>query len=259
MVRKSDDAGELDPASGTHGHNQHNGPKTNRRKPKSVTELDCVTEISQLPNSGGFSRRELLKRVGIVGAVTALPLSVIVPTQASESPQEPFEILTAAESDTLEAIVGRLIPADENGPGAAEARAAHYIDRALTGPLASSRIAYSSGLEALNRYAVTSRGAPFTELATSDQDAVLSDMESNAATGFTPDSSAFFNLLRTHTIEGTFCDPYYGGNANFVGWDLIGYPGVRTIVTPDQQRMDDSPTPNHRSAYDYTMFTKGGA
>ena len=38
-------------------------------------------------------------------------------------------------------------------------------------------------------------------------------------------------LVRAHTIQGTFCDPYYGGNANFVGWDLIGYPGVRTIAT----------------------------
>jgi hypothetical protein len=30
-------------------------------------------------------------------------------------------------------------PTDENGPGATEARAAHYIDRALTGPLRGSR------------------------------------------------------------------------------------------------------------------------
>ena len=208
---------------------------------------------------GGFSRRELLKRAGTVGALTAVPLSVLVPARASGAQREPFETLTAAESDTLEAVVARLIPTDADGPGAAEARAAHYIDRALTGPLASSRSVYSSGLEALNRYAAASKGAPFMELPASDKDAVLSDMESNTATGFTPDSSTFFDLLRTHTIQGTFCDPYYGGNADFVGWDLIGYPGVRTAVTADQQRMDESPAPNHRSAYDYAMFTKGGA
>ena len=34
--------------------------------------------------------------------------------------RESLETLTAAESDTLEAIVARLIPTDENGPGAAE-------------------------------------------------------------------------------------------------------------------------------------------
>jgi gluconate 2-dehydrogenase gamma chain len=54
---------------------------------------------------------------------------------------------------------------------------------------------------------------------------VLTDMENNVATGFVPNAAAFFNLVRAHTIQGTFCGPYYGGNANFVGWDLIGFPG----------------------------------
>ena len=51
--------------------------------------------------------------------------------------REAYETLTATEADTLEAIVARLIPTDANGPGAIEARAAHYIDRALGGALAS--------------------------------------------------------------------------------------------------------------------------
>ncbi len=206
----------------------------------------------------GFSRRELLKRAGIFGIAAALPVSVVPSATASGQTQEPFETLTAAESDTLEAIVARLIPTDENGPGATEARAAHYIDRALTGPLASSRAAYLAGLEAVDAYAENSKGAPFAELSAEDQEAVLTDMEAGVATGFVPNSSGFFNLLRTHTIQGTFCDPYYGGNANFVGWDLIDYPGVRTAVSADQQRLDADLEPNHRSAYDSRMFTKRG-
>src|SRR5256885_11720102 len=193
------------------------------------------------------SRRVLLKRIGMVGAASVVPGGAFVQTASSFAaearavaappPREALETLTAAESDTLEAIVARLIPSDENGPGAAEARAAHYIDRALTGPLASSRAAYSAGLAAVDAYARASKGAPFANLSAKDQDSILSDMEKNTATGFTPNSAAFFSLLRTHTIEGTFCDPYYGGNANFVGWELIGYPGVRLAVGPDQQRM----------------------
>ena len=50
--------------------------------------------------------------------------------------REAFETLTAAEADLLEAIVARLIPTDAHGPGATEARAARYIDRALGGALA---------------------------------------------------------------------------------------------------------------------------
>ena len=213
------------------------------------------------------SRRELLKRFGVVGAASVVPGGAFVQTASSFAAEartaaaprrEALETLTAAESDTLEAIVARLIPSDENGPGAAEARAAHYIDRALAGPLSSARRAYAAGLAALNAYAQTSKGGPFAGLQPKDQDAVLSEMEKNAATGFTPNSSTFFNLLRAHTIQGTFCDPYYGGNANFVGWDLIGYPGVRISVAAQEQRMGVALKPNHKSAYDDSMFTKRG-
>ena len=219
-----------------------------------------------------ISRRELLKRVGFAGAAAAAPVKMLAPVAAAPvagavetlAPQtavlapapEALETLTAAESSTLEAIVERLIPTDDNGPGAAEARAGHYIDRALGGALASSREVYRAGLAAVDRYARMSKGAPFQQLPSQDQDAVLSDMETDVATGFTPDSSTFFDLVRAHTIQGTFCDPYYGGNANFMGWDLIGYPGVRLSVTADQQRLDARMAPTHRSAYDYTMFSR---
>ncbi len=213
------------------------------------------------------SRRDLLKRIGVVGAASVVPGGAFVQTApsfaagarvAAAPPREALETLTAVESDTLEAIVARLIPSDKSGPGAAEARAAHYIDRALIGPLASTRGAYAAGLAALNAYAQSSKGAPFARLQAKDQDAVLSEMEKNAATGFTPNSSTFFNLLRAHTIQGTFCDPYYGGNANFVGWDLIGYPGVRISVAAQEQRMGVALKPNHKSAYDNSMFAKRG-
>jgi gluconate 2-dehydrogenase gamma chain len=213
------------------------------------------------------SRRELLKRAGMAGTIAAVPAGALVATAESVAaqsgrravppPREALEALTAAEADTLEAIVARLIPTDENGPGAAEARAAHYIDRALVGPLASSRAAYNSGLAAINAYAQSSKGAPFAALSANDQDAVLTDMEKNTAPGFKPGSAAFFNLVRAHTIQGTFCDPYYGGNANFVGWTLIGYPGLRMAAGVADQRMI-APKPDLQSAYDQGMFAKKG-
>jgi gluconate 2-dehydrogenase gamma chain len=219
-------------------------------------------------SSDRFSRRELLKRAGLAGAAAAMVPAGVLSAPADVAggatalsatgalAREPLETLTAAESDVLEAICARLIPTDANGPGAAEARAAHYIDRALGGALASSRQTYAAGLAALDTYATTSRGAAFSKLSPADQDLVLQDVASGAATGFPNGSAAFFNLVRTHTIEGTFCDPYYGGNAAFVGWDLVGYPGVRTVVTADEQRIGIDLKPNHKSAYDYAMFTK---
>ena len=63
-------------------------------------------------------------------------------------------------------------------------------------------------------------------------------------------------MVRTHTLQGTFGDPFYGGNANFTGWDLIGYPGVRTNVSADEKRLGANLKPNHQSAYDSAMFNK---
>ena len=85
---------------------------------------------------------------------------------------------------------------------------------------------------------------------------MLTALEQNAVPGFAaPGSAAFFNLVLAHTLQGTFGDPYYGGNKNFVGWELVGYPGVRLAVTADEQRLGQRPRQLKMSAYDYSMFS----
>ena len=216
-----------------------------------------------------LSRRELLRRIGGASAAAAMPARLFLPMApagvpapagaqggaAAVLPVVAPETLTAAEFETLEAISGRLIPTDASGPGAIEARAARYIDRALGGALAPFREAYRSGLAALDRHAQTAKGGPFLRLSAADQDAVLGDLERNAAVGFSPNAAGFFALVLSHTIQGTFCDPHYGGNAGFAGWDLIGYPGVRLAVSAEEQRLGGRPAPTHKSAYDYPMFS----
>jgi gluconate 2-dehydrogenase gamma chain len=197
-----------------------------------------------------ISRREMLKRLGTtIGMAAVLPLPVAVRARAQAAAGEAFISFNSSEAETVRAIVARLIPADENGPGALDARADRYIDRGLAGALKSSRAAYTSGLAAVNAQAQSAKGAAFSKLSPADQDAVLTDIQRN--------STQFFNLIRTHTIQGTFSDPFYGGNANFIGWDLIGYPGARTVVSANLQRMDRKPESSRKSAYDYGMFSKG--
>ena len=223
------------------------------------------------------SRRALLRGAGIVGAaaaagpsqVLASPEPAPAPVAAQRTPglppREAYEHLTAEQADLLEAIADHLIPADEHGPGAIEAGAVHYIDRALGGALAGSRDAYTTGLAAFDRYCRSSRGAPFPGLSRTDRISALIDVETGAATGagsgFVGSSAGFFNMVRSHVLQGMFGDPYYGGNADFVGWDLLGYPGIRTIVTPeDQRRMEaDELPPTRRSAYDSDSFNKAVA
>jgi len=140
------------------------------------------------------------------------------------------------------------------GPAPSRPEAARYIDGALGGALAAHRPIYAAGLAALEAYARATAGAAFTALAPERQDAVLTDLEQNRVTGFTPSSSAFFDLVLGHTLEGTFGDPNYGGNQGFVGWELLGYPGLALAVTAEQQRMSAAPTPDYRSAYDHAQF-----
>jgi gluconate 2-dehydrogenase gamma chain len=224
-----------------------------------------------------FTRRDLLKGAGLVGvgAVSVSPSASTSPAPAAveqsaaataAAAREAFETLTAGEADLLEAVVARLIPSDQYGPGAKEARVAHYIDRALAGALSGSRQAYAAGLAALDRYATITRGKAFVALTPTDQDSVLIDVEGGSATGtpganFSGSSAQFFTMLLTHTRQGMFGDPYYGGNANFIGWDLLNYPGVRTSVTAaDQVAMEKGQLkPNHKSAYDYAGFNKATA
>ena len=194
--------------------------------------------------------------LGVSGAAVAEPMTATPTPIHAPAALEGLETLNVIEMAVLEAFCARFVPSDENAPGAKEARAAHYIDRALAGPLMKQRAVYATGLSALDAYARGTKGRPFAGLAPADQDAVLHDLEAGRASGFTPGSAVFFNLVRTHTIEGMFCDPYYGGNANFVGWDLIGYPGLRMMVRAEDQRLV-KPKALRQSAYSATMFGRG--
>ena len=61
---------------------------------------------------------------------------------------------------------------------------------------------------------------------------MITALEQGKATGFTwPTAQAFFNTLRTHTMEGMFADPIYGGNKDFAGWRLVGFPGAQPLFT----------------------------
>jgi len=212
------------------------------------------------------SRRNLLKGASFVGAaaVSSVATSNLIaadsPSSASDSranmPREALEVLTAEEAETLEAICDCLIPSDEHGPGAREARAVHYIDKSLASHNGEARESYSVGLNAINEYARQTRGKNFANLLPDQQNSILLAVQTNKITGFIPNGSGFFNTLRSHTIDGTFCDPYYGGNRNFVGWDMLSYPGIRLGVSEADVSAGASLPPTHQSAYDHATYTK---
>ncbi|HEY8448024.1 MAG TPA: gluconate 2-dehydrogenase subunit 3 family protein [Thermomicrobiales bacterium] len=96
---------------------------------------------------------------------------------------------------------------------------------------------YRRGLAAVDAYSQERFGADFIELTEEQQDQVVAALADGTATGFDdPSPQAFFTTLRTHTIEGMFSDPMYGGNRDMVGWKMIGYPGAQRAYSPDELR-----------------------
>ena len=231
-----------------------------------------------------ISRRALLRTAGAAGAAVLIPGSVVAGSEtaaadaapaattaanaakapAAGAPAGPLMNLTAHETEILAAMIDRLIPSDATGPGALDAGALRFIDRALSEAESDQAEAYRAGLAALDRYSRYSRGAPFLELSPRDQDSVLVDCQIGSATGaevgFEGSSAGFFNMVKGHTWQGTFGDPQYGGNIDFIGWDLIRYPGLRMRVTEeDQRRLEaDELEAVRRSAYELGQFQPGG-
>jgi gluconate 2-dehydrogenase gamma chain len=226
-------------------------PRVGRGKATTRRAIRLPQTVRWVVSCRRMNRRQMLKQLGVmISIASGLPVPAAhaqARRQALAAVGDAFLSLTPAEAETLRAIVARIIPA-ENGPGALEAKADRFIDRALAGALKDQRAAYSDGLASIDGYARSVKGAPFSKLSPDDQDDVLTAIQTNSA--------QFFNLVRAHTIQGTFSDPVYGGNENFSGWNLIGYPGARVAVSADMQRMDLKPAPSRKSAYDYAMFNK---
>jgi gluconate 2-dehydrogenase gamma chain len=221
-----------------------------------------------------LTRASLLRRAGVLGAVGTLPASVgaKLAKAATKPPAKPSGALNTAQLATLTAMAARIVPTDATGPGATEAGAANYINLQLAGwpnarnslaatipgtSVSSSLPAYLAGLPAVDAYAQAKKGAPFANLAPADQDAVLVDLQNGAATGpFVGGSATFFNLVRTHVLQGMLSDPYYGGNQNFVGWKWLRYPGIRMPVAPGDQTLTP-PLLNPMSAYEMPNYKSG--
>ena len=201
------------------------------------------------------SRREFLRRATVsAGAIAG---AGIVPeglaqsheqekkskpeTNTSRGPQSNGEglgaFLNRDDAATVAAFTERLMPGAPGKPGARDAGVLNYIDLALAGAYGDLQEFYRRGLAQLDQYCRKTHREPFVRLSAGQQDAVITALEEDKATGFTwPSAQAFFNTLRTHTMEGMFADPVYGGNRDFAGWRLVGFPGAQAIFTSTDMR-----------------------
>jgi len=122
--------------------------------------------------------------------------------------------LSPAEAAEVEEISALIIPTDDT-PGAREAGAVYFIDRALGDFLSPVADGFRTGLADFGRQLATAHlgASSIAELDPAEASAFLESIE----------DSRFFNLCWTFTVWGTFADPSHGGNREQAGWRIIGF------------------------------------
>jgi gluconate 2-dehydrogenase gamma chain len=138
------------------------------------------------------------------------------------------------DSRTVAAFAERLMPGAPGKPGATDANVLNYIDLALAGAYADEQDFYRRGLLQLDAHCHAAYGKPFRSLPAAQQDEVIDALQHGKSSAFTwPTAQAFFAILHRHTLEGMFADPIYGGNKDFAGWQLVGFPGAQMMFTAE--------------------------
>jgi gluconate 2-dehydrogenase gamma chain len=135
-----------------------------------------------------------------------------------------FVVLTRAEARTMRALAAQIIPSDGDVPGAEEAGAVFFVDRALALELFAEGVPIiRAGLADLDaRARLMYGGRDFESLSSSQQIAIMRGIE----------REPFFTVARSLVVIGTFSDPSHGGNKGGTGWSIVRLERRPTYATP---------------------------
>jgi gluconate 2-dehydrogenase gamma chain len=182
------------------------------------------------PRRTRLTRREFFARSALCGGTAWLLWSLPRPLALKAARQSTERLVfSEAEWKLVEATTGRIIPTDSD-PGAVEAGCVNFIDKALAYEEADLRRLYQAALRSMDGFAEARFGQAFVDLPGEQQDEILRALESGDMPGWSSNRVSpgeFFQILCTHTIIGFLADPSYGGNLDYAGWKVIGYPGPR--------------------------------
>jgi gluconate 2-dehydrogenase gamma chain len=140
------------------------------------------------------------------------------------------KVISGDDAALLGAIADQIIPPDA-WPGGRDNGVATYIDRQLAGPYRRHREAYRRGLDGITETCLHRYGKRFESLTSAEQTSFLREMESGALSdgvwkdGF---SRRFFEMLRSHSMQGYYGSPRHGGNPNYASYRMMGidYPPI---------------------------------
>ena len=139
--------------------------------------------------------------------------------------QAAFTVLTPAEARTMEAFAAQIIPTDSISPGAREAGAVWFIDRALgPGYFPEFREPVKAGIADLDARARQRRRgtAGFADLPSAEQIRVMRHVQ----------DTPFFFTARMLTVMGVLADPRHGGNRDHAAEKILGIEHAPSYQPP---------------------------
>jgi len=140
-----------------------------------------------------------------------------------------WDFLNDEQARTLTAICDQIVPADDF-PSASQAGVLTYIDRQLARHYRRHRNSYRDGLAQADAMSRQRHGQDLATLSEPEQTQIVTAIEK--------ENSAFFNLVRSHTLEGYYGAPRHGGNRDAVSWRMVGMgePPVRGRAQYDERK-----------------------
>jgi hypothetical protein len=134
-----------------------------------------------------------------------------------------IEFFDVADAADVEAISAQIVPSGAT-PGAREAHAVYFIDRALATFFSGWSQDFRAGLaEFQTAYRASNPAAP--SFAKAGPDAQIAHLK-------TVDRTPFFDAVRTLTLLGMFSSPKYGGNYRGSGWQMMGFADQHAFTPP---------------------------
>ena len=227
-------------------------PEARGMHTQAVLSARSVAQPSASDECSSFARRSLLKAALVLPAAGVLGCGTRKSGESSAHGATALPTFFSAEEHTfIDAATARLIPDEEDGLGAHGAAVAVFIDRQLAGPYGRAERWYMQGpwangieqqgyqlkltpaelyrtaIRDINAWCGKKYSRSFAALPGADQDDVLHGLENGDIDLADAPARVFFTMLLANTVEGFLADPMYGGNRNFAGWKLVGFPGPR--------------------------------
>ncbi len=164
------------------------------------------------------TRREAIKGLG-VGVIASLPVlgsttnaqNNLMHDHTNHGAQKatpakkpaPLKFFTEAENKTLIEMSERIIPTDDNSPGAKAARVSEYID--MIASIANDQVKkeWRDGIAAINKMSRDMSGKDFADATEQQQIQLLTAISKNEAKPQTVEEK-FFKMMKGATIDGYY-------------------------------------------------------